>query len=254
MPFAILDGRSIEYAAILGDAASPSTMVFLHEGLGSVALWRDFPGKVAHRLGAPALVYSRFGYGQSDGLQGRRTARFMHEEALDVLPRLLDRFGIERPLLVGHSDGASIALIHAAMSGRPVAGLVCMAPHVFVEPVCVESIARIRETYRTTDLRQRLARYHARVDDAFLGWADIWLEPEFLNWSIEDLLDRIAQPMLLIQGRDDEYGTLAQLDRVEARAKGPTSRLVLDSCGHSPHRDQEAAVLDAIAAFVRGLS
>jgi pimeloyl-ACP methyl ester carboxylesterase len=254
MPFAILDGRSIEYAAILGDAASPYTIVFLHEGLGSVALWRDFPGKVARRLGAPALVYSRFGYGQSDGLQGRRTPQFMHEEALDVLPRLLDRFGIDRPLLVGHSDGASIALIHAALSGRPVAGLVCMAPHVFVEPVCVESIAKIRETYRTTDLRQRLARYHARVDDAFLGWADIWLEPGFRNWSIEGLVDRIAEPMLLIQGRDDEYGTLAQLDRIEARAKGPTSRLVLDSCGHSPHRDQEAAVLDAIAAFAGGLS
>jgi pimeloyl-ACP methyl ester carboxylesterase len=254
MPFAILDGRSIEYAAILGDAASRSTTIFLHEGLGSVALWRDFPGKVARRLGAPAFLYSRFGYGQSDGLKGRRTPRFMHEEALDVLPRLLDRFGIDRPLLVGHSDGASIALIHAALSGRPAAGLVCMAPHVFVEPVCVESIARIRETYRTTDLRQRLARYHARVDDAFLGWADIWLNPEFLNWSIEDLIGRIDRPMLLIQGRDDEYGTLAQLDRIEARAKGPASRLVLDSCGHSPHRDQEAAVIDAIDAFVRGLA
>ena len=253
MPFAILDGRSIEYAAILGDSASRSTMVFLHEGLGSVALWRDFPGKVARRLGAPAFLYSRFGYGQSDGLQGRRTPQFMHEEALDVLPRLLDRFGIDRPFLVGHSDGASIALIHAALSARPVAGVVCMAPHVFVEPVCVESIAKLRETYRTTDLRQRLARYHARVDDAFLGWADIWLEPEFLNWSIEDLMDRIAQPMLLIQGRDDEYGTLAQLDRIGARAKGPTSRLVLDNCGHSAHRDQEDAVLDAIVAFARGL-
>jgi pimeloyl-ACP methyl ester carboxylesterase len=254
MPFAILDGRSIEYAAILADTTSRSTMVFLHEGLGSVALWRDFPGKVARRSGAPAFLYSRFGYGQSDGLQERRTPRFMHEEALDVLPRLLDRFGIDRPLLVGHSDGASIALIHAALAGRPVAGLVCMAPHVFVEPVCVESIARLRRTYRTTDLRQRLARYHARVDDAFLGWADIWLKPEFLNWSIEDLIGRIEAPMLLIQGRDDEYGTLAQLDRIEARAKGPASRLVLDSCGHSPHRDQEAAVLDAIVEFARGLA
>jgi pimeloyl-ACP methyl ester carboxylesterase len=254
MPFAILDGRNIEYAAILGDTASRSTMVFLHEGLGSVALWRDFPGKVARRSGAPAFLYSRFGYGQSDGLQERRTPRFMHEEALDVLPRLLDRFGIDRPLLVGHSDGASIALIHAALAGRPVAGLVCMAPHVFVEPVCVESIARIRRTYRTTDLRQRLAKYHARVDGAFLGWAEIWLKPEFLNWSIEDLIGRIEAPMLLIQGRDDEYGTLAQLDRIEARAKGPASRLVLAGCGHSPHRDQEAAVLDAIVEFARGLA
>jgi pimeloyl-ACP methyl ester carboxylesterase len=253
MPFAILDGRSIEYAAILGDAASRSSMVFLHEGLGSVALWRDFPGKVARRLGALALVYSRFGYGRSDGLSGKRTPQFMHEEALDVLPRLLDQLGIENPLLIGHSDGASIALIHAALSGRPVRGIVCMAPHVFVEPVCVESIARIRETYRTTDLRQRLARYHARVDDAFLGWADIWLEPSFLEWSIEDVLDRIAQRMLLIQGRDDEYGTLAQLDRIEARANGPTSRLVLDNCGHSPHRDQEAAVIEAIVGFANSL-
>jgi len=249
MPFAILDGRSIEYAAILGDAASRSTLVFLHEGLGSVALWRGFPAKVARRLAAPALLYSRFGYGRSDGLSAKRTPQFMHEEALDVLPRLLDQLGIENPLLVGHSDGASIALIHAALSGRPVVGLVCMAPHVFVEPVCVESIARIRETYRTTDLRHRLAKYHARVDAAFLGWADIWLEPEFLKWSIEEAMDRIAQPMLLIQGRDDEYGTLAQLDRIEARVKGPTSRLVLDNCGHSPHRDQEEAVLDAIVSF-----
>jgi pimeloyl-ACP methyl ester carboxylesterase len=253
MSFAILDGRRIEYAAILGDAASRAGMVFLHEGLGSVALWRDFPTRLARRLGAPALVYSRFGYGQSDGLEGRRTPRFMHEEALDVLPRLLDRLEIANPLLVGHSDGASIALIHAALSGRPVAGLALMAPHVFVEPVCVESIAEIRESYRTSDLRRRLAKYHARVDDAFLGWADIWLEPEFLEWSIEDLLDRIAAPMLLIQGRDDEYGTLAQLDRIEARVKGPTSRLVLEECGHSPHRDREAAVLEAIEAFARDL-
>jgi pimeloyl-ACP methyl ester carboxylesterase len=253
MPFAILDGRSIEYAAILGDAAAPFTMVFLHEGLGSVALWRDFPAKVAHRLGVPAFLYSRFGYGQSDGLLARRTPQFMHEEALAVLPRLLDQTRIENPLLIGHSDGASIALIHAALSGRRVRGLVCLAPHVFVEPVCVESIAKVRETYRTTDLRQRLAKYHARVDDAFLGWADIWLEPEFLKWSIEGLLGRIEAPMLLIQGRDDEYGTLAQLDHIEARVAGPASRLVLDNCSHSPHRDQEAAVVDAVVAFAKGL-
>lgn len=254
MPFATVDGRRIEYRAILGDAGAHPTLVFLHEGLGSVALWRDFPDKVARRLGAPAVVYSRFGYGQSDGLLARRTPRFMHEEALDVLPRLLDQLGIERPLLIGHSDGASIALIHAAAARCPVHGLACMAPHVFVEPVCVESIARIRETYRATgDLRQRLARYHARVDDAFLGWADIWLEPEFLSWSIEDLIGDIGRPMLLVQGRDDEYGTLAQLDRIEAQAKVPTSRLVLDRCGHSPHRDQEAAVIDAIVGFANSV-
>lgn len=253
MQFLHLDGRRIEFRTILGAADARPTLVFLHEGLGSAGLWRDFPDKVSRRVGAPALVYSRFGYGQSDGLSGKRTSRFMHEEALDVLPRLLDQLGIEAPLLVGHSDGASIALIHAAASGRTVRGLALMAPHVFVEPVCVTSIAKIRETYFRSDLRQRLSKYHAHVDDAFLGWADTWLLPEFLDWSIEDLLGRITQPMLLIQGRDDEYGTLAQLDRIETRAEGPVTRLVLDKCGHSPHRDQEAGVIDAIVQFASGL-
>ena len=154
------------------------------------------------------------------GSLAANTPRFMHEEALDVLPALLDRLGIERPLLIGHSDGASIALIHAAASGRPVRGLVLMAPHVFVEPICLESIARIRDTYFNTDLKQRLAKHHAHVDDAFLGWADTWLLPEFRSWSIEDLLPAVHQPMLLIQGRDDAYGTLAQLDRIEAGVQG----------------------------------
>jgi pimeloyl-ACP methyl ester carboxylesterase len=253
MSFAVIDGRSIEYAAIPGDAGAAPTLVFLHEGLGSVGLWRDFPRKVARRLNAPAVVYSRFGYGASDGLAGPRTPAFMHEEALDVLPKLLDQLAVERPVLVGHSDGASIALIHAAAAGRPVHGLVCLAPHVFVEPVCVESIARIRQSYQNTDLKARLARYHARVDDAFLGWADAWLDPAFLSWSIEELTERIDRPLLLVQGLDDGYGTLAQVERIEAQVKGPTSRLVLADCGHSPHRDQEAAVLDAIVDFVRGL-
>jgi pimeloyl-ACP methyl ester carboxylesterase len=253
MSFAAIDGRCIEYAAIPGDAGAAGTLVFLHEGLGSIALWRDFPRKVASRLRAPAVVYSRFGYGASDGLTAKRTPRFMHDEALGVLPALLDQLGIERPILIGHSDGASIALIHAAAAARPVRGLVCLAPHAFVEPVCVQSIAKIRQSYFDTDLRQRLAKYHVRVDDAFLGWADAWLDPDFLSWSIEDLLPQIDQPLLLIQGRDDEYGTLAQLDRIEARVQGPTRRLVLDQCGHSPHRDQEAAVVDAVVAFVKGL-
>ena len=254
MPLVDIHGRRIEYRMVPGDAAARPTLVFLHEGLGSVALWRDFPVKVAKRLGARALVYSRFGYGQSDGLLAKNTPRFMHKEALDVLPGLLDRLGVERPLLIGHSDGASIALIHAAASGRPVHGLVLMAPHVFVEPICLESIARIRHTYLDTDLRQRLAKYHAHVDDAFLGWADTWLLPEFLSWSIEDLLPAVTRPMLLIQGRDDEYGTLAQLDRIEAGVKGPVLRLVLADCGHSPQRDQETAVLGAIVAFAERLA
>jgi pimeloyl-ACP methyl ester carboxylesterase len=254
MAFVSVNGRAIEYRMIPGEVTATPTLVFLHEGLGSVGLWRDFPDKVAARLGARALVYSRFGYGQSDGLLAKRSPSFMHEEARDVLPALLQRLGIERPLLIGHSDGASIALIHAAAAKPAPSGLVLMAPHVFVEPICVESIARIRETYRTSGLAARLAKYHARVDDAFLGWADIWLEPAFRDWSIEELVDDVGAPMLLIQGRDDEYGTLAQLERIEGRAKVLTSRLVLEACGHSPHRDREAAVLDAIAGFAAGLA
>lgn len=253
MPFATIDGRRLEYRLVPGDALARPPLVFLHEGLGSVALWRDFPDKVAASLRARALIYSRLGYGQSDGLPARRTPDFMHREALEVLPALLDQLGIDRPLLIGHSDGASIALIHAAAASRPVAGLALIAPHVFVEPICTESIAKIRETYRASDLRERLGKYHARVDDAFLGWADTWLEPDFLAWSIEDLLPRVQAPLLLIQGRDDEYGTLAQLDRIEAATPGPTSRLVLDQCGHAPHREQEATVLAAITQFANAL-
>lgn len=248
---ATIDGRVIEYRMIPGDAERP-TLVYLHEGLGSAGLWRDFPDKVAHRLGARALIYSRFGYGGSDGLLAKREPEFMHDEALHILPRLLAQVGISRPLLVGHSDGASIALIHAAQ--HAVAGVVALAPHVFVEAMCVENIADVRERYRTSGLRDRLAKYHARVDDAFLGWADIWLDPRFLSWSIESLIGQITAPMLLIQGKQDEYGTLAQLDRIAAEAKSPTERLVLDACGHAPQRDQEAAVIEAVVRFAQAFA
>lgn len=249
-----VDGRAIEYRMIPGDAIAQPTLVFLHEGLGCVGLWRDFPDKIAHRLGARALVYSRFGYGGSDGLRAKREPSFMHDEALQVLPQLLDQLGIFEPVLVGHSDGASIALIHAGRSERAVRGVAVLAPHVFVEEISVESIADIRSKYETSGLKERLAKYHARVDDAFLGWADIWLDPRFRDWSIDDVIDGIQAPTLMIQGRQDEYGTLDQLDRIEARATCPLTRLELDPCGHSPHRDQEAAVVDAIVAFVRGCS
>jgi pimeloyl-ACP methyl ester carboxylesterase len=246
-----IDGRALEYRMVPGDALEKPTLVFLHEGLGSVGLWRDFPDKAAQRLGARTLVYSRFGYGNSDGLAGKREPDFMHDEALDVLPKLLAHLGIEKPLLVGHSDGASIALIHAAH--HEVSGVAVMAPHVFVEAMCVDAIAKVRAGYERSGLKQRLAKYHARVDDAFLGWADIWLDPRFRAWSIEALIPRISAPLLLIQGIQDEYGTLAQLDRIEAVATAPVTRLVLDHCGHSPHRDQEQAVLDAIVAFARAM-
>ncbi|HRD75523.1 MAG TPA: alpha/beta hydrolase [Hyphomicrobiaceae bacterium] len=257
-----IDGHSIEVRTIPGDA-SLATLVFLHEGLGSVALWRDFPDKVSRQLRAPAVIYSRVGYGQSSGLCGPRSPDFMHREALDVLPKLLDRLGITRPLLIGHSDGASIAIIHAASSGREVAGAVLMAPHVLVEPVCTEAIGRALATYQRGDLRQRLARYHRDVDDAFLGWARIWLSPTFKDWSLRSECGHLAVPLLLIQGRQDEYGSLLQLDVIEdevrrggvaaGRPVPEIQRVELDDCRHSPHRDQEARVIAEIAKWSAGL-
>ena len=253
MPQIEVLGRDIEVRMIPGAATGCPPLVFLHEGLGSVSLWRDFPDHVARKVGAPAMIYSRFGYGKSAGLSAPRTPKFMHEEALDVLPVLLDTLGIAAPILIGHSDGASIALIHAASSGRPTSGLVLMAPHVMVEPISIENIARVAETYERTDLKARLARHHTNVDDAFLGWSRIWLDPRFRSWNLGKEASALTTPTLLIQGEDDEYGTLAQLDAIAEVAKGPIRRLVLRDCGHAPHRDQEAQVLDAVAAFVKGV-
>ncbi|MEZ5816890.1 MAG: alpha/beta hydrolase [Hyphomicrobiaceae bacterium] len=248
MPHMEIDGIRLETRLIPGDATKP-WLVLLHEGLGSVSLWRDFPDKLARRLDMPALVYSRRGYGQSDGLAAPREPDFMHYEALEVLPKLLDGLSIERSFLVGHSDGASIALIHAAEHPDCIEGAVLMAPHVFVEAISQESIARISEVYERTDLRRRLSRHHAHVDDAFFGWSRIWLDPRFRSWSLGHECQRLNVPTLLIQGEDDEYGTLAQLDAIEGAAPVRPERLVLGKCGHSPHRDREAEVIDAIAAF-----
>ena len=245
----MIAGVGLETRVIPGDAALP-WLVLLHEGLGSVSLWRDFPDKLARRLGMPALVYSRRGYGRSDALDGPRSPDFMHREASEVLPRLLAHFGIERPILVGHSDGASIALIHAAGANSAVRAVVLMAPHVMVEDVSRAAIQRIRHVYETTDLRTRLGRHHAHVDDAFLGWSDIWLDLRFADWSLLPECSRLSVPALLIQGRDDEYGTLAQIDAIEARTRAPVRRLVLDGCGHAPQREREQDVVEAIARFI----
>jgi pimeloyl-ACP methyl ester carboxylesterase len=249
MPIAPLNDVALEYRLIPGDPGLPY-LVFLHEGLGSVSLWRDFPDKIARQTGARALIYSRQGYGQSGPLKSPRTPRFMHDEALVVLPALLKRFGIKKPILVGHSDGASIALIHAALHQASTTATILMAPHVFVEAITRESIARIAETFETTDLRNRLARHHAHVDDAFHGWSRIWLDPRFQSWTLGAEVQRLAVPTLVIQGTDDAYGTLAQVDAISEIAPGPVQRLILNACGHVPYRDQEAAVLDAIAGFV----
>ena len=253
MAFVDIDGVKLETALVPGDATKP-WLVFLHEGLGSVSLWRDFPEKLARRLQCRALIYSRRGYGRSDALAGPRNVRFMHDEALQVLPKLLDHYAIEKPILIGHSDGASVALIYAANHTANVMGAVLMAPHVMVEPISQQSIARITEVYEQGDLRTRLARHHAHIDDAFLGWSRIWLDPRFRLWSLGAECQRLRTPTLLVQGEDDEYGTLAQLDAIAEVAPGPVERLVLAKCGHAPHRDHEPAVLDAIAVFADKLT
>jgi pimeloyl-ACP methyl ester carboxylesterase len=243
-------GLRIETLELEGDAAR-RPLVLLHEGLGSVGLWRDFPGRLAGATGRRVVAFSRFGHGRSDSPPAPRTPRFFHEEALDVLPALLPQLDAREPILVGHSDGASIALIHAAH--HPVTGLVLLAPHVVVEDVTVESIRETREAFASSGLRDRMARHHDDPDAAFWGWCDVWLDPAFRAWSLEPEAGRIGAPMLLVQGADDPYGTLDQLDRIEARTPAPAERLVVPG-GHSPHLDAPERVTDAIARFVAPLS
>jgi len=250
MPFLSAAGRRLDYRWIEPTLADRPALVFLHEGLGSIELWKDFPDQVAAATGCGTLVYSRYGYGQSDVLGEKRRVDYMHREALESLPAVLADRGIVRPVLIGHSDGASIALIHAGAANWPVRGLVLMAPHVFVEDITVASIAEAKTAYRTTDLPKKLGRYHRDVDATFWGWNDIWLDPAFRAWNIEASLAGVHAPVLLIQGADDEYGTTAQLDAIARGVKGPVETLVLAGCKHSPHRDQPAATRDAIARFV----
>ena len=244
--FVVVRGHKLEVQRIAGSAR---TLVFLHEGLGSVAMWRDFPLKVAQATGCSAVVYSRYGYGQSEVLQGPHGVDYMHREALETLPELLERLEVREPVLVGHSDGGSIALIHAA-AHRSVAGVVAMAPHVFVEDLSVASIAEAKTAFQTTDLPQKLGRYHADAAKTFRGWNDIWLHPDFRAWNIEDRLPKISCPVLAIQGFDDEYGTMAQLEAIARQTGGPVELLRLASCRHSPHRDQPAVVIEAMSRFV----
>jgi pimeloyl-ACP methyl ester carboxylesterase len=240
--------RRLEYDEIPGDTPA---LVFLHEGLGSVALWREFPARVAAATGRRAIVYSRLGHGDSDPAPLPRTPRFMHDEALGTLPALLDRLELERPVLIGHSDGASIALIHAGRAGRPLSGLVAIAPHVFVEDVSVTSIVEARRAFDETDLRERMARYHRDAEATFRGWNDIWLEPRFRGWNIEDVLPGIACPVLVVQGAGDQYGTLAQVDAIERGVPGPVARVVLADARHAPHLEAPEETLRAVIDFIR---
>ena len=250
-------GHRLEYVLLQPSNETPGTptLVFLHEGLGSVALWKDFPAGVVAATGCRALVYSRYGYGKSDQLTAPRAVDYMHREALEVLPEILARLAIRNPVLIGHSDGASIALIYAGAGKWPVRGVVAMAPHVFVEDVTVASIAEAKDSFSNTDLPERLARYHDDALSAFRGWNDIWLHPDFRRWNIEEYLPGVACPVLLIQGEDDQYGTTAQVEAIARQVAGPAAILMLPDCAHSPHLSaQKDAAIAAIAGFVEDLA
>ena len=239
----------IEHQWLNADHTGAPLVVFLHEGLGSVAMWKDFPQQLCNTLKVRGLVYSRPGYGQSTprAIDEPWAPDFMHRQAHEVLPALLSALGVtEAPWLFGHSDGGSIALLYAAR--HVTAGVMVMAPHIWVEEVSISSITQARTTYENTDLRQRLSRYHADVDSAFWGWNHIWLDPRFRSWNIEEDIRAITCPVLAIQGIDDEYGTLAQIRGIAHRVPH-THLLELPHCGHSPHRDQPDALIQGCATF-----
>jgi pimeloyl-ACP methyl ester carboxylesterase len=245
-----LDERRLETAWWGPSAGEAPTLVLLHEGLGCVALWRDVPERLAAETGCGVFAYSRFGYGRSDPAQLPRPMTYMHDEALTVLPRVLIAARIERAVLLGHSDGGSIAAIYAgAVRDDRIAGLVLIAAHFFVEDLNLETIARIRDDYATTDLRSRLARHHTDVDNAFRGWNDAWLDPRFRAFDITAYLPGISVPVLALQGTDDPYGSAAQLDVLKRHMTAPLETRLILGARHAPHLEVKDATLAAIVRF-----
>mgnify|MGYP000935001467 CR=1 FL=1 len=249
---------SIEYQLIQSDKTDRPLLVFLHEGLGSVAMWKDWPANLCRLLDCRGLVFSRYGYGKSTPRPAQEdwSPDFMHIQAQQFLPAFFTALGIDtrsdQPILVGHSDGASIALLYAAAFPERIRAAAVLAPHLFVEEATVRNIELARKAYLNTDLPQKLQRYHEDVDSAFWGWNNVWLSPEFKAWNIEDEVAHILCPILAIQGREDEYGTLAQIEQI-AQLTPDVELYVIDDCRHSPHRDKPEQTSDAIVAFVRAL-
>jgi pimeloyl-ACP methyl ester carboxylesterase len=244
----------LEYRMIGPSPEQAPTLVLLHEGLGSATLWGDFPDKLQEATGAGVFVYSRAGYGASSPATLPRPLDYMHREALDVLPKLLDAIGFRRGILVGHSDGASIAAIYAGgLQDFRMHATVLMAPHFIVEDISVKSIAEIRTAYETTNLREKLARWHKDVDNAFYGWNGAWLDPKFRSWDISDYLAYIRVPVAIIQGADDQYGTLRQVEIAQEECDCPVDVTILEKVGHSPHREGPGATLKAISDFCRAV-
>jgi pimeloyl-ACP methyl ester carboxylesterase len=254
MKHIVVEGLKLEYRDFPATAEGLPTLLLLHEGLGSVGMWRHFPEKLAAVTGCRLIVWSRAGYGGSEAYPEPRTPLYMHREGEVMLPALLAALGIERPVLIGHSDGGSIALIFAGAFPEVPQAVAVMAPHEFVEEVTLAGIRAAKTTWETTDFPKKLARYHhAQTERVFADWNDTWLSPAFRDWNIESYLPKIRCPVLAIQGEDDEYATMRQIDVIAEQVPG-TQLLKLPRCGHSPHRDQEAAVLDALSAFVRRAS
>ena len=230
-------------------------LIFLHEGLGSIAQWRDFPACLSTITGLPSLVYERWGYGNSDTLNIPRNVHYLHDEALNSLPDVLKQTNINDAILIGHSDGGSIALIFSAIHGNKVRGVITEAAHVFVEDVTIAGIREAVELYRTTDLKDRLHKFHKNNTDLmFRAWADTWLAPWFRNWNIEEYLSRITSPLLVIQGEDDKYGTSAQVESIVSQVGGPVEGFIVSNCGHVPHHQARESVLNKMARFIRSLA
>ena len=247
------DGTRVEYGMIDPGAGRPVDIVMLHEGLGSLAAWKTYPEELAAATGCRVIAYSRRGYGRSSPLTAPRTVGYLHDAARTELPALLSTLGIRNPLLFGHSDGASIALIYAALPDAVACGVIALAPHVFVEDISIAGIRSARDAYDNGTLRERLAPYHDDVEGAFWGWNRIWLDPAFRAWNIEALLPAIRVPVLTIQGHGDEYGTLQQPERVR-QACVRARLLALPDCRHAPHRDQPQAVIAATREFLDELA
>lgn len=250
----VVDGAQLEYACFGPTPDQAATLVMLHEGLGCVALWRDFPQKLAEHTGMGVLVYSRLGYGQSDPAPLPKPLDFMTREAVDTLPQVLDQIGVQRCVLFGHSDGATIAAIYAgSVQDHRVRGLVLMAPHFFTEPKGLTEIAKLVHSFPTTDMSQRMAKYHRSPEIAFHGWGDTWMNPGFKTWNVAEVIDYLRIPVLAIQGRDDQFGTLAQIEEIESRSYSPVDTLILDNCRHAPHQEHPKPVLDAVIGFTQRL-
>lgn len=243
-------GKTLEYACFGPAPTEAPTLILLHEGLGCVENWRDFPESLTEATGLGVFVYSRAGYGKSDPADLPRPLDYMTLEAKEVLPQVLDAIGFQRGVLVGHSDGATIAAIYAgSVADYRVRGIVLMAPHFFTEDIGLAEIAKAKTAFETGDLRDRLAKYHSNPDNTFRGWNDSWLHPDFKNWNVTDVIDHLRVPTLAIQGKDDQYGTIAQIEELDARAYSPVDTLVLDNCRHAPFIDQPGAVTSAIKEF-----